>query len=69
MSSLPDHHRGITETMGCSVVSGGPGSIDCLHENSRRFAISEVELVSLTFASWNQIALWLRQLDNRRQAA
>ena len=55
--------------MGCSVVSGGPGSIDCLHENSRRFAISEVELVSLTFASWNQIALWLRQLDNLRQAA
>jgi hypothetical protein len=24
---------------------------------------------SLTFTSWNQIALWLRQLDNLRSAA
>jgi hypothetical protein len=26
-------------------------------------------LVSRIFASWNQIALWLRQLDNLRQSA
>ena len=26
-------------------------------------------VVSLIFASWNQIALWLRHLDNLRSAA
>jgi hypothetical protein len=27
---------------------------------------SEVKKVTLTFASWNQIAAWLRQLDRMR---
>jgi len=27
------------------------------------------KLVALTFASWNQIVLWLRQLDSLRSAA
>jgi hypothetical protein len=30
------------------------------------FRINDFELVTLTFASWNQIAAWLRQLDRMR---
>jgi hypothetical protein len=35
----------------------------------QRFDISPLELVNLTFASWNHIARWLRQLDELRSAA
>ena len=35
----------------------------------RPFGISSVELVSLNFASWNQIGIWLRRLDGILRAA
>jgi len=38
----------------------GATAFACIHKR---------RLVSLNFASWNQIATWLRQLDNLRTAA
>jgi hypothetical protein len=35
----------------------------------RQIGVREDLLVTPTFASWNQIAHWLRQLDNLRSAA
>ena len=35
----------------------------------RRLRVLMERLVGQTFASWNQVALWLRQLDNLRSAA
>jgi hypothetical protein len=35
----------------------------------RSFGIDSLELVSLNFASWNQIDKWLRGLDTLRLAA
>jgi hypothetical protein len=32
-------------------------------------AINAVQIASLNLASWNQIATWLRQLNNLRVAA
>ena len=33
------------------------------------FRISDLEMVSLTFASWNQLDRWLRQVEGLRRAA
>jgi hypothetical protein len=38
-------------------------------EKLRAVGINGLELVSLTFASWNQIGGWLLQLDSLREAA
>jgi hypothetical protein len=35
----------------------------------RSFGIKDLEMVDQTGASWNQIAMWLRQLDSLRAAA
>jgi hypothetical protein len=45
------------------------GSIDYLGLRVRSFGISTLELVTLTFASWNPIEEWLRRLDACRHAA
>ncbi len=39
------------------------------HRRVAPYAIRTVNLVSLTFASWNQIGRWIRQLDGLREAA
>lgn len=45
------------------------GSIDYSRSKFQSFGINRLELVSLTFASWNQFVDWLRRLDTLRQAA
>ena len=45
------------------------GPIDYLGSRFQSFGISKLELVSLTFASWNQIVTSLRRLDRLRVAA
>ena len=50
----------------CQLVCQTPLVGLCLILN---FKISKEKMVSLTFTSWNLIALWLRQLDNLRLAA
>jgi hypothetical protein len=45
------------------------GSIDEVGWRFQSFRINDLELVDQNIASWNQIALWLRQLQELRPAA
>jgi hypothetical protein len=45
------------------------GSIDHLGSKFRSCGINELELVTLTFVSWNQLGRWLTLLDTLRHAA
>ena len=46
-------------------LGGSIESLGCEFQPSR---INDLERVSQMFASWNQIAAWLRQLDRLRAA-
>jgi hypothetical protein len=50
-------------------VDAAAGSIAYLRSKFQSFGINTLKLASLTFASWNQIHDWLRQLDAVRRAA
>jgi hypothetical protein len=54
---------------GETLVSGASGSIDYLGSKSQWFGINRLELVSLDFASWNQLDGWLRQVEGLRRVA
>ena len=54
--SLPREHQ--TRPLGSNYIRGLAW---------RRFGINKLMLVSLTFVSWNQLSLWLRQLAGLRR--
>ena len=58
---------GIKRANGQGAAPGG--SINYLGSKFQSFGISSCGDVKLTFASWNQILLWLRTLDTFRPDA
>ncbi len=59
---LPDEEIECSRAEGC-------GSINEVGWRFQSFGINDLEMVDQMFASWNQVACWLRRLEELKRAA